>query len=221
MKSSIGFMGTVLLALLVAVSGCSHAGQAASASPADAASDEAAAAKTLLELGIQLARAGDSVRAEQYLAAALEAGADPNLALFPLLKLCIKAGRFEAAAQYAEEYQRDVAAQRELDMLLSGLYVTLEQNDKAISLLTRVTQKYPDYALAHFLLARLLHDQQRELAQADQHFRSYLRLAPQGPYAVEARELLLKQVSETQHLPDLSQNEQTPDSVPAPAGETP
>ena len=221
MKSSIGYMGTVLLSLLLAVSGCSQATQKDSASSADVASDDAAAAKTLLELGVQFARSGDSVRAEQYLAAAMEAGADPNLALFPLLKLCIKAGRFEAAAQYAETYQRDVSAQRELCMLLGGLYVTLEQNDKAIQLLTRVTQKYPDYALAHFLLARLLHEEQREMEQADQHFHAYLRLAPQGPYAAEARESLLKQLSDTQHLPDLTQNDQTPEALSAHAGEAP
>ncbi len=218
MKLSIGSMGTVLLAFTLALSGCTKAGQKDSTTAGETAADDAAAAKTLLELGIQFARSGDSVRAEQYFTAALEAGADPNLALFPLLKLCIKSGRFEAAAQYAEEYQHDVAAQRELDMLLGGLYVTLEQNDKAIVLLTRVTQKYPEYALAHFLLARLLHDQQRELEQADQHFHTYLRLAPQGPYATEARESLLKQLSDTEHLPDLSQNDAAPASPPTHAG---
>jgi len=143
----------------------------------------------------------------------MDAGADPNLALLPLLKLCIKAGRFEAAAQYAEMYQKEVAAGRELDMLLSGLYVTLEQDEKAIAQLKRVTHKYPSYPLAHFLLGRLLKAQQRELELADENFRTYLRLAPDGNFAGEAQESLLKHLSDAEQLPDLSLAE--------PVGETP
>lgn len=178
-----------------------------SAPPVTARSDAAerkAAAAELLELGLQFARGGDSVRAEQYLAAALESGADPNVALLPLLKLCIKAGRFEAAAQYAENYSRDVAAKRDVEMLISGLYITLDQPDKAVLHLERVVKKYPQHALGHFLLARLLRDQARDLERADQHFRTYLQLAPEGQYENEARESLLKRVEETEQLPEIS-----------------
>ncbi|MCA9105545.1 MAG: MerR family transcriptional regulator [Pirellulaceae bacterium] len=47
----------------------------------------------------------------------------------------------------------------------------------------RFHAEYPD---AHFHLARLL-DQMKERAQAEYHWRTFLRLAPQSPWAEEAR----------------------------------
>jgi len=172
------------------------------------AGDQAAARRELLELGLAFARSGDSVRGEQYLSAALEEGATADQALLPLMTLCIKAGRFEAAAQYGEAYQRDVAARRELAMLLSGLYLSLDQDDKAIKELEQVAHDYPELALAHLLLARLLRQQQRDLEQADAHYRGYLRLEPNGTYAAEARASLLKQVTDTEPLPSVPHDPQ-------------
>jgi Tfp pilus assembly protein PilF len=192
------------LTLATTVVGCGQTNHAPLASAATAASDQAAAAKELLELGLELAREGDAVRGEQYLVSALDAGADANAALLPLLKLCIKSGRFEAAAQYAEAYGKDVAAKRDLDLLLGGLYVTLDERDKAVLHLQRVTRRYPEHAMAHLLLARVLQQQSRDLQQADEQFRAYLRLAPEGPFAAEARESLLTRVDETESLPVLS-----------------
>jgi Tfp pilus assembly protein PilF len=192
--------------LVASIAACSRAPE--SAPPITAQSEAAerrAAAADLLELGLQFARGGDSVRGEQYLAAALESGAAPDRALLPLLKLCIKAGRFEAAAQYAESYAKDVSAKRDVEMLIGGLYITLDQSDKAVVHLERVVKKYPEHALGHFLLARLLRDQGRDVERADQHFRAYLKLDPQGQYATEARESLLKRVDETEQLPEVSQ----------------
>jgi Tfp pilus assembly protein PilF len=189
-------------ALTLGVVGCAGAAQPPPAeAPEASAIDEAAARRELLELGLAFARSGDSVRGEQYLSAALEEGADPNHALLPLMELCIKAGRFEAAAQYGEAYQRDVAAKRELAMLLSGLYLSLDQDDKAIKQLEQVARDYPRFALAHLLLARLLRQQERDLEQADVHFRGYLKLEPDGVYASEARASLLKRIDETEPLP--------------------
>jgi len=193
------------LALLLLGSGCgSAAREPATAAIESSDGDKTAARHELLELGLAFAGSGDSVRGEQYLSAALEEGADPNQALLPLMRLCIKAGRFEVAAQYGEAYQRDVAAKRELSMLLSGLYLSLDQDDKAIHELEQVARDYPELALAHLLLARLLRQQQRDLEQADAHYRGYLRLEPDGAYAAEARASLLKPVSETEPLPSLS-----------------
>jgi Tfp pilus assembly protein PilF len=199
-----------VLLLVVLAAGCSQATELPSETGHSAEARAKASAAQLLELGLQFASGGDSVRAEQYLAAALDSGADPNVALPPLLKLCIKASRFEAAALYAETYLKEVAAQRDLELLLGGLYATLDQADKALVHLQRVTAKYPDHPLAHLLLARLLRDQQREIERADEHFRSYLRLAPEGPYASEARESLLTRLSETERLPGVSQEDEAP-----------
>jgi len=194
--------GAVVVALALGCVGCGRATEEppATASGEDGA-DEAAASRELVELGLAFARAGDSVRGEQYLSAALDAGADPNQALLALMQLCIKAGRFEAAAQYGEAYERDVLAKRELAMLLSGLYISLDQDDKAIKRLEQVAGDYPELALAHLLLGRLLRQKERDLEQADAHFRGYLRLEPEGIYAREARASLLKRLSDVETLP--------------------
>ena len=214
---------SVLLSLAVVAAGCSRSAEAPSLTPSSEAearrssqAERAAAARDQLGLGLEFARAGDSVRAEQYLAAALDSGADPNVALLPLLKLCIKASRFEAAAQYAEIYLKEVAAKRELEMLLGGLFVTLDQSDKAILHLGRVTKNYPQYALAHFLLGRLLLTQEGAIELADQHFRTYLKLEPEGHYASEARESLLKRLSETEQVPDVSRLDAPSDDTRTP-----
>lgn len=195
----------LVVALALGSLGCGHAREGEP--PATAASSEveaSAARRELLELGLAFARSGDSVRGEQYLSAALDEGAEPNVALLPLMQLCIKAGRFEAAAQYGEAYQRDVAAKRELSMLLSGLYISLDQDEKAIDQLERVAREYPELALAHLLLARLLRQKQRDWEQADAHFRGYLRLEPNGTYASEARAALLKRVNDIEALPSVA-----------------
>lgn len=198
------------LAVLMLALGSVGCNRAADEPPATASGlsdrDDAAAGRELVELGLEFARVGDSVRGEQYLSAALEAGADPNRALLPLMQLCIKAGRFEAAAQYGEAYQGDVLAKRELAMLLSGLYITLDQDEKAIKQLEQVASEYPELALAHLLLGRLLRQKERDLEQADVHFRGYLRLEPDGIYAREARASLLKRLTDTEQLPSVDAN---------------
>lgn len=202
--STIGILcRAVPLLLACSAPGCSQTVEQPSQTPTAMADERAAAAQELLELGLEFASRGDAIRGEQYLVAALDAGADPNRALLPLLRLCIKSSRLEAAAQYGEVYGREVRAKRDLDLLLGGLYVTLEQSEKAVKHLQRVALRYPEYAMAHLLLARLLHREARDLEQADEHFRAYLRLAPEGPYATEARESLLKRLDETEQLPEL------------------
>ena len=212
---------SLLLSLAGVAAACSHGGERPSETPlsevtprASGQAERAAAAREQLDLGLLFARAGDSVRAEQYLAAALDSGADPNTALLPLLKLCIQASRLEAAAQYAEIYLKDVTAQRELEMLLGGLFITLDQSEKAILHLSRVTKQYPNHALAHFLLGRLLREQERDVELADQHFRAYLKLEPEGNDSGEARDSLLRRPSETEPLPDLSQADPPRDDSP-------
>ncbi len=193
-----------MLALLLGGSGCSRAAEEPAIAGGPSRVEEAAASRELVELGLPSARAGDSVRGEQYLSAALEAGADPNQALLPLMQLCIRAGRFEAAAQYGEAYQREVRAKRELAMLLGGLYITLDRDEKAVEQLEQVASDYPELALAHLLLGRLLREKSRDLEQADAHFRGYLRLEPDGLYAREARASLLKRLNEVEQLPHVS-----------------
>jgi hypothetical protein len=52
----------------------------------------------------------------------------------------------------------------------------------------------PNNAEAHFALASLLHECGRDHALADQHYRAYLALEPNGTYAEEARSLLLTEL---------------------------
>jgi len=208
-NGKLGRLGVVCVVSVAAALGCARSAEPARApESATAEADERrAAAEDLLELGLRFAKLGDTLRAEQYLAAALEHGAKPDRALLPLLRTCIKAGRIELATQYAETYRQDVSAQRELEMLLSGLYLTLGRNEDARKHLERVTRNFPSYALAHLLLARLLKDSGLELDKADHHFQRYLELDPGGAHAGEAHESLLKRVSDAPRLPQLSAGE--------------
>jgi Tfp pilus assembly protein PilF len=168
---------------------------------------ETDAANQLLQLGLEFARRNDAVRAEQYLAAAMEHGADPDRALPALIRACVASRRYEAAAQYAEKHLHSVQAERETQMVLVGLLLALDRPKKALPYLERVTRRYPEYPLAHFLLGAVLRDHAHSPEEADRQFRLYLQLSPEGRHAEEARESLLKQVSDAPKLPELSQLE--------------
>src|SRR5262245_27084117 len=60
----------------------------------------------LIERGAAFAAVGDLTRAEQYLAAALDRGGDPDKVLPLLLRVCVEAEKYRVAADYARDYLR-------------------------------------------------------------------------------------------------------------------
>jgi tetratricopeptide (TPR) repeat protein len=109
-----------------------------------------------------------------------------------LLKACIAEHRYRVAINYAEPELKKHPSDFHLRFLLASLYATIGETTTARGQLQRVIEEHPSYAPVHFALAVLLRDEEGDLVQADAHFREYLRLAPDGSHAEEARGSLLK-----------------------------
>jgi tetratricopeptide (TPR) repeat protein len=148
----------------------------------------------LLERGAAFAAVGDLTRAEQYLAAALDAGGDAEKILPLLLRVCVEAEKYRVAADYARDYLRRKPDNVALRMLLGSLEAAIGNRQAAREEMRWVIERQPSNADAHFELALLLRDDNIDLEEANLHFREYLRLTPTGSRAPEARAALLKGV---------------------------
>jgi tetratricopeptide (TPR) repeat protein len=150
--------------------------------------------EVLLQRGKALAAIGDLVRAEQYLTAALEAGASDAKVTPALMRVCLDGKRYRAAIDYGEAYLRKHPKDARLRYLLGTLYYAVGDTGAARENLEEVTVELPDHADAHYALAVVLLDGEHDIVAADRHFRAYVRLAPSGPHADEARASMLRSV---------------------------
>jgi tetratricopeptide (TPR) repeat protein len=148
----------------------------------------------LVERGKAFAAIGDLTRAEQYLSAALDQGADAKEVLPILLQVCIEAERYRVAVVYARDYLARWPEELRLRFVLATLEAAIGEVDAALADLHMVVEKNPDDPDAQFTLAILLRDELHDPAGADEHFRECLRLSPGGPHAGQARASLLKVV---------------------------
>jgi tetratricopeptide (TPR) repeat protein len=186
----------VLLALTAGLGGCAArtAPRSATANAAAEQQERRRTAAEFVERAIFFARIGDVNRAEQYLNAALERGADENRVFPVLLRVCIKDGRYRAAAGYAENYLRRHPQNHSLRFVLATLYVGLGDSPKARQQFERVIAAVPEHAHAHYAYAVLLRDYDGDYDRADRHFREYLRLSPGGAHSEEATGSLLQRI---------------------------
>lgn len=148
----------------------------------------------LVARGRAFAEVGDFTRAEQYLAGALERGADARVVMPILLKVCIAERRYRVAIDYAEPELKKHPDDFRLRFLVASLHVTVGDTKAARAELERVAHDKPDFAPVRFALGVLLRDEVGDLALADTHFREYLRIEPNGQHADEARGSLLREV---------------------------
>src|SRR5688572_19498479 len=95
----------IILAICSVLAGCAGAPHAAEPRYVATAKSEQSA-KNLVERGKAFDELGDGTRAEQYFAAAIAAGADSREVVPMLLRVCVKGGRYRAAAAYADEHER-------------------------------------------------------------------------------------------------------------------
>ncbi len=188
MQSSVVLSSVVVVATItLGALGCSPAG-----SPPDKATvvttfQKEQAPDKLFAEGKALAALGDSVRAEQYLAAALVGGGDDK-AITPLLvQVCVNDGRLRSAIEYAEPYVRKHPDDVRARYLLGTLYGGIGAFDRARAEYEAVIAAKPDTPEPHWALALLLRDDLNDQPNATIHFREYLRLAPTGAHADEAR----------------------------------
>lgn len=176
----------LVLGLSLATIGCGAASSAPRAGqspdPLDTVSPE-----ELYRRGVLLVQAGDSVRAEQYIAAAIDRGFSEDQAMPALMQACVSSSRLTAALTYAEPYLLRNPSNWPLRMLVASLHMGLAQHERAREELDRVLRDAPEEPPeAHYFLGVLLRDELEDLEGARGHFRRYLALAPEGEHRDEA-----------------------------------
>jgi tetratricopeptide (TPR) repeat protein len=148
----------------------------------------------LTDRGKAFAAIGDLTRAEEYLAAAIDQGANPREILPLLLDVCVRGGRYRSAIQHAENHLRRNPHDHATRLVVGTLYAALAEVKEAKTALEQVVEARPNDAQAHYVLAVLARDQESDVVMADRHFREYLRIEPNGSHAEEARASLLKRM---------------------------
>jgi tetratricopeptide (TPR) repeat protein len=152
-------------------------------------------ARALEARGRELARAGDLVRAEQYLQAALSRGASPERVTPLLLEVCLQASRYGAALEHAlAQLERHPDDWRARLLVASLLHYVVRDPARARLQLERIVVQAPDEPLPRWLLGVVLSDGLGERRAAAVQFRRYLALDPHGRHADDARAALARRM---------------------------
>ncbi len=188
-----------VLAVCLLLAGCGGAKTLGAGNASDVGPNERVAvarheAEFLMQHARAFARRGDYTRAEQYLNLAVQSGRSEAEVTPLLIDVCIKDQRYRAALQYAQEYLRRHPRAYRLRFVEASLLAALGDVARAREALERVLSVSPTHSDAHYSLAVLLRDELGNRFGADQHFRSYLELAPRGSHAEEARQSLLEAI---------------------------
>jgi tetratricopeptide (TPR) repeat protein len=183
----------VFLGVLVSLAGCAKTPAAELRDGMNAVARERDP-KRLVRAAEAFATLGDFGRAAQYYRSALEEGADENSVVPGLIDVYIRDKQFRSAVFEGERYLKKHPQQTSLRFVIASLSAALGDQDSAKKQLEQVVREEPANANAHYALAVLLRDDVADLSSADEHFREYLRLLPEGPHADEARGSLLQRV---------------------------
>jgi tetratricopeptide (TPR) repeat protein len=158
------------------------------AAPARVA-DSSPTAEQLLAFATELEEDDQfAAAAEMYRAAQAARGPRAEVC-FLLAELLYRQGDLSAAREryyMAIELDEDFVEAR---ANLACVLAELGQNELAFAALEGALKFHPDYADAHYHLARLLDESQRR-ADALVHWRRFLELSPDSPWGEEARERL-------------------------------
>jgi tetratricopeptide (TPR) repeat protein len=179
------------IACATALLACGRSGS--TPAPHDAAAERNQSLEELEQRGEAFAALGDLTRAEQYLSAALNQGADVRRVLPALVHVCIEAGRYRAAGEYLRAHMLEDPDNSRLHLLYGLLEASVGDRTVALREYDAALRAHPDDPDAHYALAILLRDAVGDAAGADAHFREYLRLVPKGKHAPEARASLLEE----------------------------
>lgn len=147
-------------------------------------------ADNLYASGRAFAAVGDMTRAEEYLALAIDKGGDETKIIPILLDVCVRDNRLEVAVDYAKPYLGRHPRDTRTRYVLATLYAAVSDPAHAKEEVARVVEERPGDPDPHYLYGRLLRDS-GDLVGADEQFRAYLKILPQGPHAEEARASLL------------------------------
>jgi Tfp pilus assembly protein PilF len=141
----------------------------------------------LLADGRAFAAVGDTTRAEQYFAMAIQRGADEAKVVPLIVQVCVRDGRLELAIDYASRFAQKHPNDLRMRYLLGTLYAGVGDPGRARRELEFVVRAKPNDPEPHWALAKVLLNQAKDPTLADTEFREYLRLAPTGAHADEAR----------------------------------
>lgn len=177
----------VVTGLLAA--GCAHSASDPAMAPGSLRKGQTV--DELYERGRAFAMIGDLTRGEQYLSAALEHGADPQKVLPPLVHICVEAGRYRVAADYMHAYTGAAGESADLHLLYGLLEAAIGDVVVARREYETAIRIHPDDSAVHFALAVLLRGALVDADGSNAEFREYLRLAPHGEHAAEARAALV------------------------------
>jgi len=146
-------------------------------------------ASDLRARGLAFARAGDLVRAEQYLQAAVIKGADDRTIVPELVRVCVTASRLRAAVAYGEPYLERHPQDAAMHFLLAIVHLSLGDSQRARAELEATLRYRPEAADADFYLGTIAADR-LDFPTARRHFARYLAARPRGRHAARARLLL-------------------------------
>ena len=146
--------------------------------------------KSLFARGLQYAKRGDYIRAEQYLVAAISAGLPKRNALPPMIQICLASSRIHAASKYAREYLRTYPEDWTIRLVSASLHLAAKRYDEARQDVEQVIEEQPEASMPRYMLARLLHEHFDDDKSARRHFEAYLKLSPSGEHAREVRNYL-------------------------------
>ena len=187
-QSAALFLATPLFLGAASLAGCGAAEQGTAESSPNEDPLETITAAELYRRGRLLTEGGDHIRAEQYIAAAIQRGFDEEEAMPALMQACLEASRLVAALQYAEPYLERHPEHWSLRMLIASIHMGLDNHTRARDELERVLRDTGDDppAQAHYFLGVLYRDPLEDEERSAEHFRRYLALAPDGEHREEA-----------------------------------
>ncbi len=182
----------VAMTLALSLSGAcasTSAHQGSSTGPTDPLKD--VGGSELFEEGKRQAQAGDLVRAEQYLVAAMDKG-QPSAEVLPvLIQVCIAGSRFDTALHHARPHLIREPENHSLRYMVATLYNAVGRKALAVEHLERVLLDAPTQANARYTLGRIMW-QEKDEERAAVLMQEYLDLEPEGSHAPDARALLVQ-----------------------------
>jgi hypothetical protein len=178
-----------VLAMALVAGGCGGAASQGTTSVIHDPLEDTTSAE-LFQAGMEMAEAGDFIRAEQYLTAARDRGYPEDELIQPLIGACVRSSRMSAALSYAEPYLEHHPEDWRLRQLVATIQMGLDSSEAARLSLEHVVRDVPEEPVPHYMLAVLARDSLRDDAIMREQFARYLELDPEGPHAAEARDAL-------------------------------
>lgn len=137
-------------------------------------------AQRLVVRGQRLAASGQSVRAEQYFLASIEAGAPEEVVLPELIDTCVVSGRLRSALDYVERASKLEPEDVRLQRLLATIYLSLGQVDLAAQVVEQLARQSEPSPETLLFLAESYDRYLSQRGRAVEFYGRYLAAVPEG-----------------------------------------